>query len=252
LQTYKSVVFGLLLLGLCSAGQSQILWLPFEGTGEVAKDVSGNRKDGIIVKATRVPGKYGQGISIGEEDEYVEIPNVLKPEGTLEFWFKPNWQGDTAETYRLFDAASDKIFWFVGKGLTGERIPDFGFFFEDAADTDFIIKTDANVISADTWYHVAATWDFGSGKANFYINGDEAASNGELGKFPELAPKARIGFNAESGYKAADNGADGVIDEFAIYDKVLSADEIKRDMEQLAFPVEPRHRLTTVWGNIKS
>ena len=69
MQTYKSLVFGLLLLGLCSAGQSQILWLPFEGTGEVAKDVSGNRKDGIIVKATRVPGKYGQGISIGEEDE---------------------------------------------------------------------------------------------------------------------------------------------------------------------------------------
>ena len=40
---------------------------------------------------------------------------LLKPEGTLEFWFKPNWQGDPSETYRLFDAASDKIFWFVGK-----------------------------------------------------------------------------------------------------------------------------------------
>jgi len=37
-----------------------------------------------------------------------------------------------------------------------------------------------------------------------------------LGKFPELAPKVRIGFNAESGYKDADNGADDIIDEFAI------------------------------------
>ena len=112
LRTDKSLVFGLLLLGLatglCSTGQSQILWLPFEGAGEIARGVSGNRKDGVVVKATRVPGKYRQGISIGEEDEYVEIPNVLKPEGTLEFWFKPNWQGDTAETYRLFDAACGK------------------------------------------------------------------------------------------------------------------------------------------------
>jgi len=193
LRTDKSLVFGLLLLGLatglCSTGQSQILWLPFESAGEIARDVSGNRKDGVVVKATRVPGKYRQGISIGEEDEYVEIPNVLKPEGTLEFWFKPNWQGDTAETYRLFDAASDKIFWFVGKGLTGEHIPDFGFFLEDAIDTDFIIKTDANVISVDTWYHIAATWDFGSGKANFYINGEEAASSDGLGLMRRVVTK---------------------------------------------------------------
>ena len=139
----------------------------------------------------------------------------------------------------------------MGRGLTGERIPDFGFFLEDAIDTDFIIKTDANVISVDTWYHIAATWDFGSGKANFYINGEEAASSDGLGKFPELTPKARIGFNAESGYKAADNGANGIIDEFAIYDKALSADEIKRDMKQLAYSVEPDHKLATVWGNIK-
>ena len=65
-------------------------------------------------------------------------------------------------------------------------------------------------------YHLVATWDFGSGKANFYINGEEAAHSDGLGKFPELAPKVRIGFNAESRYKDADNGADDIIDEFAI------------------------------------
>ena len=98
---------------------------------------------------------------------------------------------------------------------------------------------------------ISTSWDFGSGKANFYINGEEAASSDGLGKFPALTPKARIGFNAESGYKAADNGANGIIDEFAIYDKALSPDEIKRDMKQLAYSVEPDHKLATVWGNIK-
>ena len=61
-----------------------LLWFSFQGSGDVAEDLSGNGNDGDIVKATRVDGKYGKGISIGREGEYVEIPNVIQPECNVE------------------------------------------------------------------------------------------------------------------------------------------------------------------------
>ena len=93
-----------------------VLWLSFTGAGNTASDRSGNGNHGTIVGATRAPGKSGQGISIGLKDEYVEIPEVLTPAGTIEFWFKPNWDGTIEETYRLFDATIAAKAWSIGKG----------------------------------------------------------------------------------------------------------------------------------------
>ena len=246
------VVLGLIMV-FYSVGEARddlLLWFSFQGTGDTVEDSSGNGNDGNIVGAKRADGKYDKGISIGKEDEYVEMPNVIEPVGTMEFWFKPNWDGGDPETYRLFDASFGAVFWFIGKGLVGERIHELGFFLEDAADSDFINQTNSNVIeSAGQWYHLAATWDFDSKESKFYFNGEEVASSGGLGDFPELNPQPRIGENL--GIKDAENGADSDFDEFAIYARVLEADEIKQDMEELSYFVEPRYRLAAVWGEIK-
>jgi hypothetical protein len=259
----KNPVFALLIVTLfvvfTAIGESQeglLLWFPFEGSGDVAEDQSGNGNDGTIVDATRVKGKYGKGIQIGKKDQYVEITNILQPMGTIEFWFKPNWDGSDGDTYRLFDANTGSIYYEIGKGKeTGGRTETFGFYFEDASDADFqdwqIPATDA-IPKAGEWYHIAATWDFEKEKkAHFFINGEEVGDVAGIGQFPQLNPNPKIGFNVGTGYMAAANGADGVIDEFAIYGKALSADEIKRDMEKLFLAVEPSDKLATMWGRIK-
>ena len=47
----------------------------------------------------------------------------------------------------------------------------------------------------------------------------------------------------------------GSVDEVRLWDRALSADEIKASMDQDAesflTPVEPQGKLTTTWGNIK-
>jgi hypothetical protein len=86
----------------------------------------------------------------------------------------------------------------------------------------------------------------------FYVNGEEVASAKDVGAFPPLDTKPRIGFNNQHAYKVADNGADGVIDEFAIYPKALDSNEIQRDMIELVYAVEPSYKLSTLWGRIKS
>ena len=236
----------------------RVLWYAFEGTGDTVKDVSGNGNDGSITGAKRVPGKFGKGIDIGKKDEYVEIPDVLQqktnPKGTILFWFKPNWNGGEGGAYRLFDANTGAIYWLIGQGKEGGGAGTFGFWFEDAADADFQNwQTPSNVIKAGEWHHVAATWDFEKKKeAKFYINGKEDSQVAGLGEFPPLNTNPKIGFNVGTGYMPAANGADSVIDEFAIYSKVLDEKEVKSDMDTLAMAVEPVGKLSTTWAGIKA
>ncbi|MHC4677239.1 MAG: LamG domain-containing protein [Planctomycetota bacterium] len=242
MQTFRNSISCLLIAGVIavfySTAEAQddlILWFPFEGSEQVAQDASGNGNDGTIVGAERVPGKYGKGIAIGKNNQYVEISNILQPATTIAFWFKPNWNGSDAETYRLFDANTGAIYYMIGKGkAVGDRETTFGFYLEDASDADFqdwqTPATDA-IPAAGQWYHLAVTWDFPAGEAKFYINGQQVGNVTGLGQFPTLNPNPKIGFNVGNNYMAAHNGADGIIDEFAIYAGVLTAEEIQEVME---------------------
>jgi len=258
MQISKGVIFGLLIVSLvtifCSTGESQVVWFPFEGSGNTAEDFSKNGNDGDIVGGSRVTGKYGKGVSIDKADEYIEISNVLEPAGTIEFWFKPNWDGSDAETYRIFDASTAAIFFCIGKGAqVGEREDELTFCFENAADTDIFLSAIAeDVIEVGKWHHLAATWDFDASEAMFYVNGKEVASAKDVGDFPPLDTKPRLGFNNQHAYKIAANGADGVIDQFVIYPKALDSNEIQRDMIELDYAVDLSYKLPTLWGRIKS
>ncbi|MHC4595060.1 MAG: LamG-like jellyroll fold domain-containing protein, partial [Planctomycetota bacterium] len=242
MQTFRNSISCLLIAGLIavfySTAEAQddlILWFPFEGSDLVAEDASGNGNNGNIFGAERVPGKYGKGIAISKKNQYVEISNVLQPATTIAFWFKPNWNGGDAETYRLFDANTSGIYFMIGKGkAVGDRDTTFGFYLEDASDADFqdweTPATNA-IPSAGVWYHLTTTWDFNAGEAKFYIDGREVGSVAGLGSFPPLNANPKIGFNVGTGYMAAHNGADGIIDEFAIYAKALTAEEIQEVMK---------------------
>ncbi|MHC4580875.1 MAG: LamG domain-containing protein [Planctomycetota bacterium] len=243
MRTYRILMSCLLMAGVltafCSTAEAQsgdlqsslILRFRFEGSGNVAADASGNGNDGTIVGAQRTAGRYGKGIDIGKQGEYVEISNVLTPACTIEFWFMPNWDGSEQETYRMFGANTGAIYYMIGKGKTaGDRDQTFGFYLEDASDADFqdweIPATDA-IPAAGEWYHLTTTWDFDAGESKFYINGEEVGSVTGLGQFPPLNANPRIGSNTDAGYMPAANGADGIIDEFSIYNRVLTPEEIQ-------------------------
>lgn len=243
MQTFKNSISCLLTAGLivvfCCTAEAQdsslqeslILRFRFEGSGDVAADASGNGNDGTIVGAQRTAGRFGKGLAIGARDEHVQISNILTPACTIEFWFKPNWDGSNPATFRLFDANTGAIYFMIGKGkTTGDRDTTFGFYLEDAADADFqdweTPATDA-IPAANQWYHLATTWDFDAGEARFYINGEEVGSVTGLGNFPTLNTNPVIGFNSNAAYMAASSGADGVIDEFSIYSRALTVEELQ-------------------------
>ena len=44
---------------------------------------------------------------------------------------------------------------------------------------------------------------------------------------------------------------DGIIDEVAIWSRALSEDEIRTVMRSPMFPVSPKDKVTTTWGDMK-
>ena len=166
---------------------------PIDGRLSFKPATTDRRFSSEAVGGSRVAGKYRKGVLIGKADEYIEISNILEPARTIEFWFKPNWDGSDAETYRIFDASTAAIFFCIGKGAQiGEREDELTFCFENAADTDIFMSVSAKgVIKVGEWHHIAATWDFDASEAMFYVNGEEVASAKDVGDFPPLNTKPR-------------------------------------------------------------
>ena len=198
---YKPLTLGLILavglimlahIGHTKAGEPEV-WFSFGGNkANVAEDASGNGNDGVIMGgAKRVPSKegpYGMGIELSDSlEQFIEFDYLMTDPGTVEFWFKPYWDGKDAGTYRLFDANNAVVFFSIGKGaVIGERETEFHFAVEDVPDTDFYVGVQAaDFVKKDTWMHIAATWDFG-GDAFFYIDGEEVATAKGFAGFPNF------------------------------------------------------------------
>ena len=226
-----------LLMGLASVSEAQVddpslvaWWQLDEGSGTTAGDATGNGNDGTLnAGAAWTAGTSKTGVYLDGVDDYIETPNVLTEIGTIAFWFKPDWDGTDPEDYRLFDASTSAIYFFISKGANHADInpEEFGFYLEDVTDADYqAIEFDpAGVIFADTWHHVAVTWEFGGGSAILYLDGQEMARADNIGGFPPLNPTLRFGYETLT-YIPIANGAQAVIDEILIYSRVFAPEEI--------------------------
>ncbi|MHC4488719.1 MAG: LamG-like jellyroll fold domain-containing protein [Planctomycetota bacterium] len=251
------LMLGLALPSVTNAADPNLVawWQLNDGSGVIAKDSSGNGNDGTLNGGAEwTMGNYRGGVYLDGKDDYIEIPNILSEASTIGFWFKPDWDGSDPEDYRLFDASLGGIYFFIAKGANHADInpEDFGFYLEDASDADFqgIEISPTGVIFAGTWFHVTATWQFGGGPAFLYINGREVASASGLGALPALYPNPRFGLQTIT-YIPSRNGAKGVIDEIVIYNRALTAVEIREVMKKgftpgVAFNPSPANEETDV------
>jgi hypothetical protein len=238
-----TLLLGLALTSAANAGWPGLVahWRLDEGTGTTAGDASGNGNNGTLQGGAKwTAGKLDGGVYLDGVDDYIEVPNVITETGSLAFWFKPDWDGADPEDYRLFDASLGAIYFFISKGANHADInpEDFGFYFEDVTDADYQgIEIDpAGVIKADTWHHVAVTWEFGGGPAILYLDGQEVARADSIGGIPALYPNPRFGLQTIE-YIPSANGAKAVMDDIMFYDKVLTEAEIQVIMVGLgAFP----------------
>ncbi|MFA6900529.1 MAG: DUF6701 domain-containing protein [Desulfurivibrionaceae bacterium] len=167
--------------------------------------------------------------------------NSLGNAGTITFWYRSNAAWNDGNDRMLFDASNelgngnaDKHFYLV-KPNSGRLM----FALEDSNDTNSTATSaTAYNYAANTWHHIAVTWNIAADRLYIYLDGDPtpvATSttnlNGTLGNTNTLYLGAQR-FNTIAGTPSdyTTNSANGIIDEVRIYNSALSGEQIAEIM----------------------
>lgn len=228
----------------------------FDGNTE---DSSGNKYDGEVNgNVTYGPGKFGQTISIENEDKlknYVAITNSVDIQltstnkYTVSLYVRPSrtrigelaWPQDILY-HGLF--GSSWASWFLGIGggeLNANLKPDHFVFGVREANNGFYTGVVAKAF-AGVWSHVSIIFDINVLK--LYINGVKIDSI--MAKLPyDCNEKLYIGGNP-----GVPTCYIGLIDDLRIYNRALNENEIIQLMEG-AKAVSTSNKLSVTWGTIK-
>lgn len=222
------------LVGLWSFNGADINWT--SATAGTATDRSGSGNTGTLTNMSRatspVIGKVGQALSFDGTDDYVNIAN----ESNFDFE-RTNTFSASAWIYRNTNDTNDAIitkedpgsfnfngWWYYGLIFTDQiRVDIIG----ASGDTISALSTSSSVPTGG-WHHVVFTYDGSSTSAGIYIYVDgvdrTGTRSGTLASSILNNQAVRIGDNASSG----GTRFGGKVDEARIYNRVLSASEVKQ------------------------
>lgn len=213
-----------------------------EGKGNTAADISPNKFKGTIKNAEWVEGVVGQALQFKSGAVTVPAFGVDEPkEMTIEMWFKPAEKiagGGRIDIMYRGNGGGRPHLTFNRGGLL------FGCYVATKA-KEFQVVSTFNAFEPQ-WYYLVLTQD--KDKAIMYIDGKkdgEADSGGDV----------RMDFGVHGMSIGANTGGNhffnGTIDEVKMWSVALTAEEVKKNMDQ-ALAVEAHNKLTTTWGKIKS
>ena len=244
-------------LGVAAEVEGLFLYLPFdEGDGAEAKDLSGNNFNGKLEGPQWVAGKFGNALQFDGDDFVVVDPLGVDPdEITIELFFSP------AENIDSSDPRMDLVYAYdgccrphitfnnEGTGIVG-FYGEFGEGKPNEGPKVWAVGPDKTSWDADTWYHFLATSD--ETETKVYLDGelvDEAPSPGE----PVRVTWSEFGISigANMGFNFFWSGR---IDEFRVWSRVLTADEVKNAFDGTIMKdaaIEKKDKLAVTWGSIK-
>lgn len=237
-----------LTFGLCvSLSNAQIdsdkivgIWLLDETAGDTAEDASENGYNGTITQSDWVKGKVDGALDI-KKGGTVTIPfgkGVVTDRMSFILWIKFTDVSGQQNYFSIHDQSNNRYvpykegpnvlrswsnLWNVSSGVT---------------------------VVADTWYHVANTYD--SNTAKIYVNGEVKVS--------QSVPKFQLVDQNQTAWLATDKGASFlsacVMDEVGLFNDALTEEEVQNIMKhgiyQAAYAVEPADKLTVLWGKLKT
>jgi len=223
------------------------VWLFDEGNGNDALDSSGKGHDGKLNGPKWRDGQLGGALEFSG-GQWLEIPSTealqVGEQLTMMAWFFAT----KFEDWRQLIAKSDEYLLRIDPPQEGNRMSAFV-----KPNGSWEPRASANVPELDTWTHFAATYDAGANAEHLkvYVNGVQAGVSTRPGKVTVTGNPVEIGRWGGGSYFV------GLIDEVAIFNVVLSAEDIQAIMENgLAaalggLAVSPKAKLATTWGDLK-
>jgi hypothetical protein len=185
-------------------------------------DISGNANHGTLKNTPKpVLGRLGQALEFNGVNNFINIPDadILDIDSnhiTSSAWVYPyscTGAGDGFQTiitkqvayyFNLNTACKPQFYWYslVSPGY----------------------HTSADAVPTNQWSHVVSSYNGDTDTLKIYINGEVTkVVTGITGDGAENSNPLVIG-----GYSAATRSSDGIVDDVRLYNRALSADEIKR------------------------
>ena len=253
------VCLSLILISSVLAGQSSAeidpativgVWLLDEGTGDVAKDSSGNDYDGEVIEAKWVQGKFGKALEFDGNQARVDCGDVDAldfgtGDFTLSVWVKAAASG-AGEVGNGWSRILDKHYitgFCLMRSAGGAKAQ-----FEVGGNAATTITT-KNVFD-DDWHHIVAIRHDDT-KSKIYIDGVLDVEGNLVGGNMDNDLHFCMGY---------DNlGLGGnmkcLLDDVAIFNVALTDDDVRKIMTDglaVMAAVSPAGRLATVWGDVKA
>ncbi len=200
------------------------VWHFDEGSGTIATDSSGNGYDGTIHGATWTTGISGGALDFDGVDDYIGIMTSSTLDNlnalTFEAWIYPrvdaHWHVISKGTgsKRLYSEA-----WMSTLDLTG-RVR--------YQPTHAFAKSIDNTVTLNLWQHVLMTWSTTDDTLRVYHNGGEVSYSSLSAGVGTIEDDSSYPYviGARSDLVAG-SFFDGIIDQVRIYNRALSAQEIK-------------------------
>ena len=236
-------------IGRAAKDPDLIFYMSFDKvSGDEIEDDSGNGSTGSLNGDAELTtnGKFGSALSLSGAGHVdcgnAEILNQDFPGLTIEAWIYPKALGG-------IQAPAVKWAWTV----PGDH---FGLFLSEnkplVAVADGVTSesgfTATGTINENQWTHVAVTWDSGDFNQQIYINGELDSEGRQNGSGINLNSEETLKIGAQ--ITGTPRYFTGLIDDVAVYGRVLTEDEIKRNMEGMT-SVQPSGKVSTTWAEIK-
>src|SRR4051812_29630964 len=191
-----------------------------EGTGTTAVDSSGKANNGTLSGAQWTDGRFGGALDFDGSSARVNIPDAtsldLSTAMTLEAWVRPSFAGGWRTAI-------------MKEKSGGMAYSLYGSAFSDRPSAHITTGSEQDtrgtaVLPTNSWTHLAATWD--GSNLRLYVDGNQVSSTTVGGSIANSALPLRFGGNAIWGEYFK-----GSLDEIRIYNRALSAAEVKTDLQ---------------------
>ncbi len=180
-------------------------------------------------------GKWGGAVRLSEEQDLSFDPagNIDMAEGTISFWFKPDWDEGVPDSHAILSMGLDgdppgyfvlSQGWWETSGGAGRMyyVHDNQAYLH--CNTQALTNMAPEVLNR--WHHFALTWEEGApGQNAIYLDGERIArSVKDTGAIRH--PRTRLVIGSDRAHAGGQRWADGLLDELVIYDRAMSDKEI--------------------------
>jgi Concanavalin A-like lectin/glucanases superfamily len=167
----------------------------------------------------RVPGQFGNAVRLGDVAQYVSLPSGVVSglnDFTISTWVNPAQVNTWARVFDFGTGTQANMFLTVSAGAA----PRFAITTSGGGAEQRINATAP--LPANQWTHFAVTLSGTTGR--LYVNGAEVGTNTNMTLRPSSLGQTNQNWIGRSQY--SDPNLNGTVDDFQIYDRALTAEEV--------------------------